>query len=105
MSRSRSTSREILVFAAFMLTVAGATSRARAHGEVALINQVNRALHADDRLNGAEAYTAAPEVVVLYGMVFDDRDRTLAEQTANAVNGVTQVVDNIRTKTGKWFQE
>lgn len=42
---------------------------------------------------------------MLYGMVFDDKDRALAEQTANGVNGATQVVDNLRTKTGKWFQE
>jgi hypothetical protein len=69
------------------------------------MNQVNAALRVNDRLNGAKAYTAAPGVIVLYGMVFDDKDRTLAEQTANAVNGVTQVIDNLRTKTGKWFQE
>ena len=42
---------------------------------------------------------------MLYGMVFDDKDRALAEQTANGVSGVTQVVDNLRTKTGKWLQE
>src|SRR5271163_2296493 len=38
-------------------------------------------------------------------MVFDDKDRALAEQTENGVNGVTQVVDNLRTKTGKWLRE
>ena len=64
-----------------------------------------RLLRGNDRLNGAKAYTAALGVVVLYGMVFDDRDRALAEQVANGVNGVNQVVDNLRTKTGKWFQE
>jgi len=69
------------------------------------MDRVNTALRGNDRLNGAKAYTAAGGVVVLYGTVFDDKDRTLAEQTANGVNGVTQVVDNLRTKTGKWFQE
>ena len=93
------------MLAAFILTVGGATFLARADGEVALMSQVNAALQANDRLNGAKAYTAAPGVIVLYGMVFDDKDRTLAEQTADAVTGVTQVVDNLRTKTGKWFQE
>ena len=29
----------------------------------------------------------------------------MAEQTANSVPGVNQVVDNLRTKTGKWYQE
>jgi osmotically-inducible protein OsmY len=81
------------------------TPFARAEGEVALTNRVNAALRDNDRLNGAKAYTAAPGVVVLYGVVFDDKDRVLAEQTANGVNGVTQVVDNLRTKTGKWFLE
>ncbi|MGO9681340.1 MAG: BON domain-containing protein [Beijerinckiaceae bacterium] len=78
---------------------------ARADGEVALMNRVNAALRGNDRLNGAKAYTAAPGVVVLYGMVFDDKDRALAEQVANGVNGVNQVVDNLRTKTGKWVRE
>jgi osmotically-inducible protein OsmY len=66
---------------------------------------VTAALRTNDRLNGAKAYTAAPGVVVLYGMVFDEKDRALAEQTANSVPGVNQVVDNLRTKTGKWYQE
>ena len=69
------------------------------------MNQVNAALRSNDRLNGAKAYTAAEGVVVLYGTVFDDKDRALAEQTANAVPGVNSVIDNLRTKTGKWFQE
>jgi len=77
----------------------------RADGEVALMNRVTAALRTNDRLNGAKAYTAAPGVIVLYGMVFDEKDRTLAEQTANAVPGVNQVVDNLRTKTGKWYHE
>jgi osmotically-inducible protein OsmY len=69
------------------------------------MNRVNAALCDNDRLNGAKAYTAAPGVVVLNGVVFDDKDRTLAEQIANGVNGVTQVVDNLRTKTGQRFLE
>ena len=69
------------------------------------MNRVTAALRTNDRLNGAKAYTAAPGVVVLYGMVFDEKDRALAEQTANSVPGVNQVVDNLRTKTGKWYQE
>jgi osmotically-inducible protein OsmY len=97
--------RTILAIGVLIFTIAGAASFARANGEVVLMNRVNAALRGNDRLNGAKAYTAAPGVIVLYGMVFDDKDRALAEQTANGVNGVTQVVDNLRTKTGKWFKE
>ena len=98
-------SRTILAIAVLIVAMAGAATLARADGEVALMNRVNAALRGNERLNGAKAYTAAPGVVVLYGMVFDDRDRALAEQVANGVNGVNQVVDNLRTKTGKWYQE
>jgi len=69
------------------------------------MNRVNAALRRNDRLNGAKVYTAAPGVVVLYGTVFDDKDRKLAEQTAHGVKGVSHVIDNLRTKTGKWFRE
>src|SRR5277367_3424878 len=91
--------------AGLIITMSGVASFAWADGEVALMNRVTAALRSNDQLNGAKAYTAAPGVVVLYGMVFDDKDRALAEQTANAVPGVNQVVDNLRTKTGKWYQE
>jgi osmotically-inducible protein OsmY len=105
MRKPRRDSRTIRAIAILILVLAGSTSLARADGEVALMNRVTAALRTNDRLNGAKAYTAAPGVVVLYGMVFDDKDRALAEQTANAVPGVNQVVDNLRTKTGKWYQE
>jgi osmotically-inducible protein OsmY len=98
-------SKTILAVSVLFLTIACAASFAWADSEVALMNRVNAALRGNDRLNGAKAYTAAPGVVVLYGMVFDDKDRALAEETANGVNGVSQVVDNLRTKTGKWFRE
>jgi osmotically-inducible protein OsmY len=99
------TARAILAIAVLILSVAGASSLALADSGAALMNQVNAALRTNARLNGARAYTAAEGVVVLYGVVFDDNDRMLAEQTANAVPGVRSVVDNLRTKTGKWFQE
>jgi osmotically-inducible protein OsmY len=105
MSKPHPDSKTLLAFAVLILAVLGPASFARADGEAALMNQVNAALRASDRLNGAKAYTAAEGVVVLYGMVFDDKDRALAEQIANGVPGVNSVVDNLRTKTGKWFQE
>ena len=105
MNHPRSDSRTFLVIAVLLLSVAGAPSIARADREAALMNQVNAALRSNPRLNGAKAYTAAEGVVVLYGTVFDDKDRAMAEQVANSVSGVTQVVDNLRTKTGKWAAE
>lgn len=98
-------SRTFLTIAVLILTVASASSMARADREAELMNRVNAALRSNPRLNGAKAYTAAEGVVVLYGMVFDDKDRAMAEQTANNVPGVNSVVDNLRTKTGKWAQE
>jgi osmotically-inducible protein OsmY len=105
MSKPYPDSKTVLAFAVFILAVVGPASFARADSEAAMMNRVNAALRANDRLNGAKAYTAAEGVVVLYGMVFDDKDRALAEQTANGVPGVNSVVDNLRTKTGKWIQE
>jgi osmotically-inducible protein OsmY len=105
MSKPHPDSKTVLAFAVLILAVVGPASFARAETESALMNQVNAALHANNRLNGAKAYTAAEGVVVLYGMVFDDKDRALAEQTANGVPGVNSVVDNLRTKTGRWVQE
>jgi osmotically-inducible protein OsmY len=105
MNKPHRDSRTILAIVFLILVVAGASSLARADSEVALMNRVNATLRTNDRLNGAKAYTAAEGVVVLYGSVFDDKDRAMAEQTANSVPGVNSVVDNLRTKTGKWAQE
>jgi osmotically-inducible protein OsmY len=103
--RSNDTSRAVLAIAVLILSVAGASSLALAQSGAALMNHVNAALQSNPRLNGAKAYTAAEGVVVLYGLVFDDKDRAMAEQTAYGVPGVSSVVDNLRTKTGKWFQK
>ena len=103
--RSDDTSRTILAIAVLILSVAVASSLAHADSGAVLMNQVNSALQSNARLNGARAYTAAEGVVVLYGVVFDHKDRMLAEQTAYSVPGVSAVVNNLRTKTGKWFQE
>jgi osmotically-inducible protein OsmY len=105
MSKPHLDSRTVLAIVVLILAVVGTASLARADSGAALMNHVNAALRANDRLNGAKAYTAAEGVVVLYGMVFDNKDRALAEQTANGVPGVNSVVDNLRTKTSKWFQE
>jgi osmotically-inducible protein OsmY len=98
-------SRTVLAIVIGILAILGITSLARAQGPASLMNRVNAAMHSNDRLNGAKSYTAAEGVVVLYGTVFDDKDRALAEQTAKKVPGVNDVIDNLQTKTGKWYQE
>jgi TonB family protein len=70
-----------------------------------LITQVQDALRADRRLNGANAYTNPGGVVVLFGQVFDDKAKALAGKTVRATPGVTGVVDNLTTTTGVWLQE
>src|SRR5580704_3491837 len=98
-------SRVLLTIAVLIFAVASASSLALADSEAQLMNRVNAALRSNPRLNGAKAYTAAEGVVVLYGTVFDDKDRAMAEQTAYGVTGVNSVVDNLRTKTGKWADQ
>ena len=78
---------------------------ASADYSTALMNRVESALRRDRRLNGASCYTAAPGVIVLYGKVFDNPDRELAQATAANVRGVRQVVNTLRTETGQWQAE
>jgi osmotically-inducible protein OsmY len=70
-----------------------------------LMQRVEAALRANRQLNGAAAYTAAPGVVVLYGTVFDNNDRVLAENTAGNVRGVTKVINTLQTSTGQWQEQ
>jgi hypothetical protein len=70
-----------------------------------LMAKVDAALRSNNNLNGANCYTAAPGVIVLYGKVFDNKDRDLAEWTASNVRGVRQVVNTLRTTTGQWLEE
>ena len=88
-----------------MTLMIGAPARAQTDASTALKHRVDRALRGNDNLNGAMCYTAAPGVIVLYGRVFDEKDRRLAELTAGKVRGVTQVVNTLRTETGKWLAE
>jgi len=70
-----------------------------------LLRRVQSALRSNNNLNGAAAYTTTPGVVVLYGTVFDHNDSALAEQTVRGVNGVTDVINTLRTSTGEWQEE
>jgi len=92
------------VIAAVMLNLVAAPMMVRADSETALMQRVDGALRGNSNLNGAQCYTAAPGVIVLYGKVFNDQDRALAEQTAHGVRGVRQVVNTLRTSTGQWLE-
>ena len=85
--------------------VVGSPVNAPADSSTSLMNKVDAALRADRRLNGAACYTAAPGAVVLYGTVFDDKARTLAEKTARKVHGVKKVINTLGTTTGRWLEE
>ena len=87
------------------MLMASVPRRAFAEGSTVLMHRVDRALRANDNLNGAMCYSPAPGVIVLYGKVFDSKDRDLAEATTNEVRGVTQVVNTLRTDTGQWIAE
>jgi osmotically-inducible protein OsmY len=90
----------------FVTTLIGSTTPAAyAEGSTVLMHRVERALRTNDNLNGAMCYSPAPGVIVLYGNVFDPKDRDLAEATANNVRGVAQVVNTLRTVTGQWIAE
>jgi osmotically-inducible protein OsmY len=101
----RNISHALWVMMIVFVTAVASASMALADSGAELMHRVNDALRTNDRLNGAKAYTASAGTVILYGTVFNDKDRALAEQTVNGVPGVHQVVDNLRTKTGKWAQE
>lgn len=76
-----------------------------ASASTALMNRVDRALRADNRLNGATCYVTAPGVIVLHGQVFDPTDRNLAEVTARGIHGVKQVINGLTTTTGEWLEQ
>jgi osmotically-inducible protein OsmY len=98
----------IAVVAAILAVVAIILGSARcslAYSDTALMHRVDNALRANRNLNGAAAYTTSPGVVVLYGKVFDEKDRLLAEKTARRVPGVKKVINTLRTSTGQWLEE
>ena len=98
--------RRIGVVALLITTLSTAIAPAATRAEAAqLMQSVEAALRANRKLNGAAAYTASPGVVVLYGTVFDDNSRILAEKTARKVKGVTKVINTLQTSTGQWLEQ
>jgi TonB family protein len=68
-----------------------------------LIERVNGELRADRRLRRVQAYTNG-SVVTIFGKVFDDNDRLLAERTVRNTDGVSGVINNLTTDTQQWEQ-
>ena len=88
-----------------MMLLANIPVRVFAAGSTLLMHRVERALRANDNLNGAMCYSPDPGVIVLYGKVFDEKDRDLAQTITSNVPGVNQVVNTLRTMTGQWIAE
>ncbi|MGO9453125.1 MAG: BON domain-containing protein [Candidatus Binataceae bacterium] len=67
-----------------------------------LRDRVTMALRSNRKLGRVQFYTNPDGSVVLYGTVFDDKDKLLAERTVRAVPGVTGVADNLGTDMAIW---
>jgi len=70
---------------------------------ISLMTRVTEELHLNPELRRVHAFTTGG-AVTLFGKVFDDPDKLLAERTARRVSGVTGVVDNLTTDTQEWAQ-
>jgi TonB family protein len=68
-----------------------------------LIERVNDELRTDRRLRRVQAYSNG-SVVTIFGKVFDDDDRLLAERTVRNTDGVSGVINNLTTDTQQWQQ-
>jgi TonB family protein len=66
-----------------------------------LLDRVQAELRTNRKLNRVKAYTNQ-STVTLYGRVYDNGDRLLAERTVRRVNGVKEVINTITTDTATW---
>jgi TonB family protein len=69
-----------------------------------LVDRVYGELRANRKLRRVQVYTNGG-TVNLAGKVFNDDDKLLAERTVRGVDGVTAVVDNLRTDMQDWTQK
>jgi TonB family protein len=68
-----------------------------------LIERVNSELRANRSLRRVQAYTNG-SVVTIFGKVFNDQDRLLAERTVRGTDGVSAVINNLTTDSQQWQQ-
>lgn len=69
-----------------------------------LLARIEERLRSDKRLARVKIYTDGG-TVMLYGRVFDDDAKRLAERTAHGVDGVNKVVDTLTTDTSLWADQ
>lgn len=69
-----------------------------------LVDRVSAELRTHRKLRRVQAYTNGG-TVNLFGKVFNDDDKLLAERTVRSVDGVTAVVNNLRTDMQDWAQK
>jgi TonB family protein len=73
------------------------------HPKPPLIERVNDELKGNRKLRRVQAYTNGGNVTI-FGKVFDDNDKQLAERTVRGIAGVTSVSDNLTTDVQEWQQ-
>ena len=61
------------------------------------------ALEADPRFKNVHAMVTQPGVIVLEGDVFDNKAKAAANRTAAQVEGVTQVINALKTTSLDWL--
>lgn len=69
-----------------------------------LFEQVQERLKANPKLRRVKAYTTGG-TVTLFGKVFGESEKSLAEETVRNIPGVTNVVDTITTDESEWAEE
>jgi len=70
-----------------------------------LRDRVSETLRSNRNLGRVQFYTNPGGSVVLFGKVFDEKAKGVAEQVVRRVPGVTAVVDNLTTDTDTWRQQ
>jgi TonB family protein len=68
-------------------------------------DRVTEALRSERSLRRVQFYTNPGGGVVLFGKVFDEKGRAVAERLVSGVPGVTSVVDNLTTDADTWRQQ
>jgi hypothetical protein len=88
------------------VTIAKPRHKPRPHpvSTPSLFEQVRDRLKANPKLRRVNAYTSGGTVTI-FGKVFGESEKALAEQTVRNIPGVTSVVDNITTDEADWVQE
>jgi osmotically-inducible protein OsmY len=67
-------------------------------------SKVQLALEADPRFKNVHATITQPGVIVLEGDVFDDKAKAAAQRTATGVEGVTRVINALKTTSLQWLE-